>query len=86
MIARKSPRTRYLTPHVDRIRSVYLTFGLGFGAKGAEGDPKPQMHKQGFGAKGAEGDPKPQMLNQGFGAKGAEGDPKPQMHNQGGTL
>jgi len=38
---------------------------MGFGAKGAEGDPKPQMLKQGFGAKGAEGDPKPQMFKQG---------------------
>ncbi len=35
---------------------------LGLGAKGAEGDPKPQMLKLGIGAKGAEGDPKPQML------------------------
>ena len=37
----------------------------GFGAKGAEGDPKPQMFNEGFGAKGAEGDPKPQMFNEG---------------------
>jgi hypothetical protein len=38
-------------------------FKLGFGAKGAEGDLKPQMFKLGFGAKGAEGDLKPQMFN-----------------------
>ncbi len=56
---------------------------LGFGAKGAEGGPKPQMFNKGFGAKGAEGGPKPQMFNKGFGAKGAEGGPKPQMFNKG---
>lgn len=52
-------------------------FESGFGAKGAEGDLKPQMYNQGFGVKGAEGDLNPQMYNQGFGAKGAEGDLNP---------
>jgi hypothetical protein len=56
---------------------------LGFGAKGAKGDPQPQMFNKRFGAKGAKGGPKPQVFNKGFGAKGAEGGSKPQMFNQG---
>ncbi len=69
-------------PH-QRIDHHVFESNPGFGAKGAEGDPKPQMLNQAFGAKGAEGDPKPQMLNQAFGAKGAEGDPKPQLSSLG---
>jgi hypothetical protein len=63
---------------------------MGFGAKGAVGDPKPQMFKWGAGGEvtltmrhtsvaNSEG-PK---LETGFGAKGAVGGPKPHMSNQG---
>jgi hypothetical protein len=44
--------------------SIIRMSKLGFGAQGAEGDPKPQMFILGFGAQGAEGDPKPQMFKQ----------------------
>ena len=42
-------------PRHDTARTV------GFGAKNATGDPKPQVFNLGFGAKNATGDPKPQM-------------------------
>ncbi len=62
----------WLDQHIWHVRTdETLRFELGFGAKDAEGDPQPQMHKQGFGAKDAEGDPQPQMHKQGFGAKDA---------------